>query len=86
MLTPLLAVGFGRTSPALLDASAIGAAQAAFSVLVVAHVAIAGYGGFLVATSGSADESPPLWAAKLALTGVGGLNELRGTLAASRRS
>ena len=76
LLAGLLALGFGRTSSEVFDISQVEVVRFAALTLVVAHVAASGY-GFLLASSASPRESPPLWFFKIATTGIGGLAELR---------
>lgn len=73
-LAVLGALGYGRSSPALLDADTIGTLQGAFLGLLALHVAAAAYGTFALAPR--TKQPPPAWFVKVGLTGVGGLAEL----------
>ena len=78
LLVGLLSAGFGATSADVLDASTMQTAQLAGSVLMVAHVFIAGFGAF--SASQAAKENPVAWFFKILLSGAGGFAELRGRL------
>ena len=77
VLAVLLAAGYGRSSAGVLDLETMQTAQLAASVLCVAHLLIAGYGAFLASQAPGGKQNPVLWFVKLALTGVGGLVELK---------
>eukprot|EP00322_Chrysochromulina_rotalis_P007030 CAMPEP_0115832914 /NCGR_PEP_ID=MMETSP0287-20121206/2903_1 /TAXON_ID=412157 /ORGANISM="Chrysochromulina rotalis, Strain UIO044" /LENGTH=258 /DNA_ID=CAMNT_0003286313 /DNA_START=61 /DNA_END=837 /DNA_ORIENTATION=+ len=80
LLAVLFAVGFGRTSTEVLPPSLIPTVQVAFSLLLVAHLAIGGYGAFLASKVPPGKHSPPLWFVKLVITGAGGFRELQRSL------
>ena len=82
LLLGLLSVGFGAASEGTIEASTISTAQLAGSVLVVAHVAIAGFAAFSASQATQSDENPVLWFIKCLLTGAGGLSELKRRLQA----
>ena len=65
----------------MLDAGLTESARLAALTVSVAYVAMAGYWAFLA--SALSGEAAPAWFAKILLTGVGGLNELKG-IAATR--
>ena len=77
----LFALGFGRTSSQVLDGQVVVAVQVAFSAMAVAHLAIACYGASEAARAPEGAVGPaPAWFIKLAISGVGGLTELRRSL------
>lgn len=91
LLFGLFAVGFGHSSPSVLEDGTLAGLRLASAALAAGHVLIAGYGAALaVGVVGDGDATEPaskaapqpavLWFVRLLLTGAGGLSKLRRVL------
>eukprot|EP00177_Eucheuma_denticulatum_P003263 GFKZ01005898.1.p1 GENE.GFKZ01005898.1~~GFKZ01005898.1.p1 ORF type:complete len:316 (+),score=26.35 GFKZ01005898.1:124-1071(+) len=73
--TTAIALGFGRTSPAVLPETIIQLCQSLAEALTVAHLVVAGYGAAVLASQMKRNRA--LWFFKLLLSGPIGLRDLR---------
>ena len=67
-------VAYGRSTPELLDTSAVATLQLAFLAAAASSLGLAAYGAFVIAPR--VQQPPAPWFFKLAFTSVGGLAEL----------